>query len=83
MLNMPAVLQLRKKETCLGETRELSRRAFVWRGGALQIPPPDFLWTLVALANIMRLSLQKAAHAVVARSRGQEIRVGFARDDKG
>jgi hypothetical protein len=37
----------------------------------------------VALANIMRLSLQKAAHAVVARSRGQEIRVGFARDDKG
>ena len=24
---------------------------------------PDFLWSLVALANFMRLSLQKAAHA--------------------
>jgi penicillin V acylase-like amidase (Ntn superfamily) len=27
--------------------------------------PPDFLWTLAALANFMRLSLQKAAHAVL------------------
>ena len=26
---------------------------------------PDFLWTLVALANFMRLSLLKAAHAVL------------------
>ena len=25
--------------------------------------PPDFLWSLVALANFMRLSLLKAAHA--------------------
>ena len=25
--------------------------------------PPDFLWSLVALANFMRLSVQKAAHA--------------------
>jgi hypothetical protein len=31
----------------------------------------------------MRLSLQKAAHAVVARSRVQEIRVRYGRDDKG
>jgi hypothetical protein len=28
--------------------------------------PPDFLWSLVALANFMRLSLKKAAHAVVS-----------------
>jgi hypothetical protein len=27
--------------------------------------PPDFLWSLVALANLMRLSLLKAAHAAV------------------
>jgi hypothetical protein len=25
--------------------------------------PPDFLWSLLALANLMRLSLLKAAHA--------------------
>jgi hypothetical protein len=37
---------------------------------------------LVALANFMRLSLQKAAHAVVAWSRVQEIRVRSGRDDK-
>ena len=28
--------------------------------------PPDFLWSLVALASLMRLSLLKAAHAVVS-----------------
>jgi hypothetical protein len=28
--------------------------------------PPDFLWSLVALANFMRLSLLKAAHAVMS-----------------
>jgi hypothetical protein len=28
--------------------------------------PPDFLWSLVALANVMRLSLLKAAHAVLS-----------------
>jgi hypothetical protein len=26
--------------------------------------PPHFLWSLVALANLMRLSLLKAAHAM-------------------
>jgi hypothetical protein len=31
------------------------------RGGS----PPDFLWSLVALAHLMRLSLLKAAHAAV------------------
>jgi hypothetical protein len=28
--------------------------------------PPDFLWSLVALAHLMRLSLLKAAHAVMS-----------------
>jgi Zn-dependent protease len=28
--------------------------------------PPNFLWSLVALANLMRLSLQKAAHAIMS-----------------
>jgi hypothetical protein len=28
--------------------------------------PPDFLWSLLALANLMRLSLLKAAHAVMS-----------------
>ena len=27
--------------------------------------PPDFLWTMAALANFLRLSLLKAAHAVL------------------
>ena len=40
--------------------------------------PPDFLWSLVALANFMRLSLLKAAHAVMEWSRVQEIRVAWA-----
>jgi hypothetical protein len=30
---------------------------------------PDFLWSLVALAKFMLLSLMKAAHAVVSRLR--------------
>ena len=30
--------------------------------------PPDFLSSLVALANFMRLSLQKAAHANLANA---------------
>jgi hypothetical protein len=39
MPDMAGVPQLRKKQTCLGETRELTRGAFVCRGGAPQIPP--------------------------------------------
>src|SRR5450631_2231781 len=49
---------------------------------SLHYATPDFLCSLVALANSMRLSLQKAAHAAVARSRVQEIRVRSGRDDK-
>jgi hypothetical protein len=40
-----------------------------WGSGAVECrtygASPDFLWTLAALANIMRLSLRKAAHAVL------------------
>jgi hypothetical protein len=39
---------------------------------------PDFLWSLVGSANIMRLSSLKAAHAVVGWSHVQEIRVAAA-----
>jgi hypothetical protein len=37
--------------------------------------PPDFLYTLLALANSMRLSLMKAARADVGGAPWQEIRV--------
>ena len=40
--------------------------------------PPDFLSTLLALARFMRLSLLKAAHAVLRWSHVQEIRVASA-----
>jgi hypothetical protein len=33
---------------------------------SLRFGPPDFLLSLVALANFMRLSLKKAAHAVAS-----------------
>jgi hypothetical protein len=36
---------------------------------------PDFLLNLVALANFMRLSLQKGAHAALSCAAWQEIRV--------
>jgi hypothetical protein len=36
---------------------------------------PDFLWNLVALANFMRLSLLKGAHAALSYAAWQEIRV--------
>src|SRR5271156_3571171 len=35
------------------------------RAGVRVASPPDFLWSLVALAYLMRLSLLKAAHAAV------------------
>jgi hypothetical protein len=36
----------------------------------------------VALANFMRLSSRKGAHAALACATWQEIRVRFGRDDK-
>jgi hypothetical protein len=49
----------------MGTVCELTRGAFVWVNGALQIPPlrsPEFLSRVVALADIMRLSLREAAY---------------------
>jgi hypothetical protein len=42
----------------------------------------DFLSNLVALANFMRLSLRKAAHAAMSSVAWQEIQVRSSRDDK-
>jgi hypothetical protein len=50
---------------------------------SLRYATPDFLSMLVALANLMRLSLRKAAHANVSSAAWQEIRVRSGRDDKG
>jgi hypothetical protein len=41
--------------------------------------PPDFLLRLVALANFMRLSLTKGAHATLSSAAWQEIRVGMTK----
>jgi hypothetical protein len=35
---------------------------------SLGYAPPDFLWSLPASANLMRLSLLKAAHAAMDRA---------------
>jgi hypothetical protein len=50
---------------------------------SLRCATPDFLLSLVALANFMRLSLKKAARVVMSSAAWQEIRVRFGRDDKG
>jgi hypothetical protein len=50
---------------------------------SLRYAAPDFLLSLVALANFMRLSLRKAAHADLSTAAQQEIRVRSGRDDKG
>ena len=44
---------------------------------SLHYATPYFLLVLVASANFMRLSLLKAAHAVVSVSRGRKIRVRY------
>ena len=48
---------------------------------SLRYATPDFLLVLVALAKFMRLSLLKAAQAVVSSAAWQEIRVRSGRDD--
>jgi hypothetical protein len=48
----------------------------------LSLRYPDFLSRLVALTNLMRLSLRKAAHAAMSSAAWQEIRVRSGRDDK-
>jgi hypothetical protein len=42
------------------------RISFPDHGRRVPHVPPDFLWSLVVLANLMRLSSQKAAHATMA-----------------
>jgi hypothetical protein len=55
--------------------------ALAGMGRSLRFATPDFLWTLVALADLMRLSLKgKAAHVVASSAARQEIRVRFGRD---
>jgi hypothetical protein len=49
---------------------------------SLHYATPDFLLKSVALVNLMRLSLMKAAHVVVSGAAKQEIRVRSGRDDK-
>ena len=58
----------------LGEDQQEHRRS-------LHYATPDFLLILVALSNFMRLSLLKAAHAVLSSAAWQEIRVRSGRDD--
>jgi hypothetical protein len=49
---------------------------------SLHYATPDFLWNLVALANVMRLSSRKGAQAALSSAAWQEIRVRSGRDDK-
>jgi hypothetical protein len=55
--------------------RKVNRRS-------LHYATADFLWKLVALVNIMRLSLKKGAHAVLSDAAWHDIRVRSGRDDK-
>jgi hypothetical protein len=48
---------------------------------SLHYATPDFPLVLVALANFMRLSFLKAAHAVVSSAAWQEIGLRSGRDD--
>jgi hypothetical protein len=54
-----------------GETErggDLPTEDSLWPKGKLQVPPlryPNFLSSLVALANFMRLSLRKVAHVTL------------------
>ena len=60
------------------------RVLFFHQGNCRSLPSatPNFLLRLAALANSMRLSLRKAAHAAVSSAAWQEIRVRSSRDDK-
>jgi len=49
---------------------------------SLHFATPDFLLSLVASVDFMRLSLRKGARAAVSSAAWQEIRVRSGRDDK-
>jgi hypothetical protein len=60
-----------------------ARRKTGKRTADLSTPlPRNFLWRPAALADFMRLSLMKGAHANLSRVARQEIRVRSGRDDK-
>jgi hypothetical protein len=64
------------------EQNDFSVNIRYWEGEtADSSASPDFLLNLVALANFMRLSLLKGAHARCPVLRGRKS--GFARNDKG
>src|ERR1700677_1049665 len=66
----------------VGEGEEKPRVPVRLRSGqALHFATPDFLSNVVALANFMRFSLRKAAHAAMSSAAWQEIRVRSGRDD--
>ena len=71
----PQVPRLRSVEKHFQEEASTQR--------SLRSATPDFLWKLVALAILMRLSLTKAAHSAMSRLAWQEIRVRSGRDDNG
>jgi len=70
-LNLPQASQAAPNEQTGLPVKLDARR----RNSRLHYAPPDFLWNLVALANSMRLSLRKGAHAASTSVSWQEIRV--------
>jgi hypothetical protein len=58
-----------------------SRDTFKANRRSLHYATPDFLWSLVASVNSVRLSLTKAAYAFASSAAWQEIRVRSGRDD--
>jgi hypothetical protein len=70
------------RSTTLPRSKNISSKGRLNRR-SLRYATPDFLLSLVALANFMRLSLRKAAHADLSTAAQQEIRVRSGRDDKG
>jgi hypothetical protein len=67
---------------CVDEAFRVCVRTGKRNRRSLHYATPDFLSRLVALANIMRLSLKKGAHAVFSGAAWQEIRVRSGREDK-
>jgi hypothetical protein len=48
---------------------------------SLHFAPLDFLWNLMALLHLMRLSLRKGAHVALSSAAWQEIQVRSRLDD--
>ena len=52
---------MRKENPGYGRSRNIPKKGPLNRR-SLGFAPPDFLWSLVALANYMRLSFKRKAH---------------------